>query len=104
MAWTVLIVAGLFEAVWAIALDASHNFRLWRPTLVFAASLAVSLIGLAIAMKTLPTGTAYAVWVGIGATATVVYAIATRKEAASVGRVLMLVLLVGSVVGLKAVS
>lgn len=72
--------------------------------MIFAVALPLSMVGLALAMGSLPTGTAYAVWVGIGATLTVLWAIISRKEAASAGRVLMLALLVGSVVGLKVVS
>lgn len=104
MAWLVLVISGFFEAVWATALGMSDNFRRRRPTLVFAVALPLSMAGLALAMTSLPTGTAYAVWVGIGATLTVVWAILTKKESASTARVVLLVLLVGSVVGLKAVS
>lgn len=104
MAWSVLILAGLLEAVWAIALDRSQNLRRPVPAVVFAVGLAASLMGLAFAMDTLPAGTSYAVWVGIGATATALYAMATGQEAASAGRVLMLIVLVGSVIGLKVVS
>ncbi|WP_418275395.1 DMT family transporter [Isoptericola jiangsuensis] len=104
MAWTVLIVAGVLEAVWAAALSASEGFRKPRPTLLFAVALAASMTGLAWAMTDLPTGTAYAVWVGIGATLTVVWGFVTGQERADRARVLLLVLLVGSVVGLKVVS
>src|ERR1700754_2230947 len=104
MAWFVLAIAGLFEAVWAVALGASQNFRRWRPTVVFAIALPVSMAGLAYGMVSLPTGTAYAVWVGIGATLTVLWGVLTKKEAASTARLLMLGLLVSSIVGLKAVS
>lgn len=104
MAWFVLIVSGMLEAVWAAALSASHGFRRIRPTIVFALALLASMAGLAYAMTELPTGTAYAVWVGIGATLTVVWAMVTRIERASVARILLLVLLVASVVGLKVVS
>jgi quaternary ammonium compound-resistance protein SugE len=104
MAWFVLIVSGMLEAVWASALSASHGFRRVRPTAVFVLAMAASMAGLAFAMTELPTGTAYAVWVGIGATLTVVWAIVTRAERASLARILLLLLLVASVVGLKAVS
>ena len=70
MAWFVLIVSGMLEAVWATALDASQGFRRWRPTLVFLVATTLSMLGLAWAMTSIPTGTAYAVWVGIGATLT----------------------------------
>lgn len=104
MAWLILVASGLFESVWAIALGESRGFRRPMPTLVFAIALPASLVGLALAMESLTTGTAYAVWVGVGATLTVLWAMVTRKETASVGRVLMLVLLVGSVIGFKVVS
>ncbi|MGQ9351510.1 DMT family transporter [Mycolicibacterium gilvum] len=104
MAWLILVASGFLEAVWATALGMSNGFRRWRPTVVFAVAMPASLAGLAYAMTEVPTGTAYAVWVGIGATLTVLWAILTKKEAASTARVLLLCLLVGSVVGLKAVS
>jgi quaternary ammonium compound-resistance protein SugE len=104
MAWLVLIVSGTLEAVWASALAASTGFKKVRPTVLFVVSLIASMAGLAWAMTDLPTGSAYAVWVGIGATLTVVWAMVTGAERVSVPRILLLVLLVGSVVGLKAVS
>ena len=104
MPWVVLIVSAVLEAVWATALGMSDNFKRCRPTLAFALAMPASVAGLAYSMTSLSTGTAYAVWVGIGATLTVVWAIVTKKEAASTARVLLLCLLVGSVVGLKAVS
>lgn len=104
MAWLVLVIAGLLESVWAAALGESYGLRRWRPTLIFAVALPASLLGLSFAMRSVPTGTAYAVWVGIGSTLTVVWAIVTRQEPASAPRILMLALIVGSVVGLKAVS
>nr|ABP47734.1 small multidrug resistance protein [Mycolicibacterium gilvum PYR-GCK] len=104
MAWLILVASGFLEAVWATALGMSNGFRRRRPTVVFAVAMPASLAGLAYAMTEVPTGTAYAVWVGIGATLTVVWAIVTKKEAATTARVLLLCLLVGSVVGLKAVS
>ncbi|MFS0712554.1 SMR family transporter [Microbacterium sp. 2P01SA-2] len=104
MSWVILIASGVLEAVWAAALAASEGFRRKRPALLFAVALAGSMAGLAFAMTELPTGTAYSVWVGVGATLTVVWAMATRRERASVARILLLVLLVACVVGLKVVS
>lgn len=104
MSWIILIASGVLEAVWAAALSASEGLKKRRPTIVFLVALALSMIGLAWAMNDLPTGTAYAVWVGIGASLTVVWSMVTRKERASVARILFLLLLVGSVIGLKAVS
>lgn len=104
MAWLVLVLAGALEAVWATALAASNGFRRLVPTLVFAIAMTTSMLGLAWAMRTLPTGTAYAVRVGIGATLTVVWGFVTGAERPTIARVALLVLLVGSVVGLKVVS
>ena len=104
MAWIILIASGVLEAVWASALAASKGFRRVVPTVVFAVALLVSMAGLAYAMTEISTGTAYAVWVGIGATLTVVWAIVTRKEWASTARILLLLLLVACVIGLKVVS
>ena len=104
MPWLVLIVSAVLEAVWATALGHSEGFGRPVPTLLFVVGLVASMAGLAYAMLYIPTGTAYAVWVGIGATLTVVWAIVTRQERATVMRILLLVLLVGCVVGLKVVG
>jgi quaternary ammonium compound-resistance protein SugE len=104
MAWLILVLSGVLEAVWASALSASQGFRRPAPVVLFAVAMTASMAGLAFAMTQLPTGTAYAVWVGIGATLTVAWAMVTRQERASTARILLLVLLVASVVGLKAVS
>ncbi len=104
MAWIVLIVSGMLEAVWAAALSASKGFTRWRPAALFFLSTTLSMAGLAWAMRSLPTGTAYAVWVGIGATLTVLWGFVTKQERPTIARILLLVLLVGSVIGLKAVS
>lgn len=104
MAWLVLILSGVFEAVWAVALGASNGFRRRGPVIVFFVALVISLAGLAYAMTELPTGTAYAVWVGIGASLTVLWSVVRGYEQMNIAKGLMLVLLVGSVVGLKAVS
>ncbi|GLU50303.1 DMT family transporter [Nocardiopsis ansamitocini] len=104
MSWFLLVASGMLEAVWAVALSASQGFKRWRPTVLFFVALPLSLAGLAYAMLDLPTGTAYAVWVGIGATLTVVWGFVTGQERATLARALLLLLLVGSVVGLKVVS
>ena len=101
MSWFVLIVSGALEAVWATALGRSEGFSRLAPTAVFAVALAGSMAGLAWAMRTLPIGTAYAVWVGIGAALTAGYAMWSGEEAVSVVRVLLLAGIVGCVVGLK---
>lgn len=104
MAWIILILSGMLEAVWASALSASKGFKRRKPTALFLFSLALSMAGLAWAMASLPTGTAYAVWVGIGATLTVLWGFITKQERPIIARILLLLLLVGSVVGLKVVS
>lgn len=101
MAWLILVVSGVLEAVWATALGKSEGFTKLGPSVVFGATVVLSMIGLAIAMRSLPTGTAYAVWVGIGATLTVTYAMITGAESASLLKVALLVGIVGCVVGLK---
>jgi len=104
MAWVILIAAGVLESVWASALGASQNFTRRNPTILFLVTLVLSMIGLAVAMSTIPVGTAYAVWVGIGAVLTVVIAVARRQETLTVARGLVLAVLVGCVIGLKVVS
>jgi len=104
MAWLVLVLSGVLEAVWATALGRSDGFtRLW-PSVTFAVALVLSMAGLAYAMRDLPVGTSYAVWVGIGAVLTVVLAVLRKKERFSVTRAALLAVLIGCVVGLKAVS
>lgn len=104
MAWIVLILSGMMEAVWATALGKSDGFTHPLPTVVFVVGLALSMLGLAFATKTLPIGTSYAVWVGIGAALTVIYAMATGSEPVSVVKIAFIIGLVGCVVGLKLVS
>jgi len=104
MAWLVLILSGVLEAVWATALGKSEGFSRVVPSVVFAVGILLSMAGLAYSMRSLPTGTAYAVWVGIGATLTVVYAMITGQEPVTALRVVFLTLIVGGVVGLKTVS
>ena len=101
MSWLVLVLSGVLEAVWATALGRSEGLSRPGPTLLFLAALALSMGGLAFAMRDLPVGTAYAVWVGIGAVLTVTYAMATGSESASVVKVLLLAGIVGCVIGLK---
>lgn len=102
MSWLVLIISGVLEAVWATALGKSEGFTRLAPSIVFVVGLIASMLGLAYAMRELPLGTAYAVWVGIGATLTVVYAMATGGESVSLLKILFLVMIVGGVVGLKS--
>lgn len=104
MAWLVLILSGSLEAVWATALSRFDGLSKPLPILVFAVACTLSMGGLAWAMRTLPTGTSYAVWVAVGATCTVVYAMATGAETFSPVKALFLAMIIGGVVGLKAVS
>ncbi|WP_062465831.1 DMT family transporter [Demequina maris] len=101
MSWAILILSGILEAVWATALGRSDGFTRPLPTTVFAVALAASMAGLAYAMRGLPVGTAYAVWVGIGATLTVGYAMVTGAESASLLRIVLILGIIGCVVGLK---
>lgn len=104
MSWILLIVSGVLEAVWATALGKSNGFtRLW-PSVVFVVALLLSMGGLAAAMRDIPIGTAYAVWVGIGASLTVLFAMITGTEPASLLKILLIFGLVVCVVGLKLVD
>ena len=101
MSWLVLAVSGVLEAVWATALGRSEGLSRLGPSLVFAVAALASFAGLAYAMKGLPVGTAYAVWVGIGASLTAGHAMWRGEEPASVVRVLLLLGIVACVLGLK---
>lgn len=104
MPWTILVLAGLFEIGWAIGLKYTEGFtRLW-PTIGTVAAMAVSLTLLGIAMKSLPVGTAYAVWVGVGAVGTAILGIVLLGEPANAGRMLSLGLIVAGIIGLKLAS
>ncbi|TNM68737.1 multidrug efflux SMR transporter [Streptomyces sp. NP160] len=103
VSWLVLVLSGVLEAVWATALGRSEGFTRPGPTVVFAVAILASMAGLAYAMRELPVGTSYAVWVGIGATLTVAYAMVTGTEPVSVPKVVFLTMIVGGVVGLKLV-
>ena len=104
MYWLVLIISGMLEAVWATALGRSEGFtKLW-PSIIFGVSLILSMGGLAFALREIPVGTGYAVWVGIGASLTVVWAMLTGTEPVSLLKVLLIMGLVGCIVGLKLVS
>ena len=104
MAWIVLVVAGVLEAVWATALGRSEGFSRLVPTVVFGVALLLSMAGLGFALRALPTGKAYAVWVGIGAAGTVTWAMLTGTEPVSLVKVLLILGLVGCVIGLKLVG
>ena len=101
MAWLVLVVSGVLEAVWAVALGKTEGFSRLAPSVVFLVAIAASMGGLAYAMRTIPIGTAYAVWEGIGAALTVAFTMASGEEPVSLVKVLLLLGLIGCVVGLK---
>ena len=101
MHWPILIGSAVFEAVWATALGASNGFTELVPIIVFVVALAISMYGLALALRGIPLGTAYAVWTGIGAALTVLYAIVTGNEPVSALKLVFLAGIIGSVVGLK---
>jgi quaternary ammonium compound-resistance protein SugE len=104
MSWFILVLAGLLEVGWAIGLKYTEGFtRLW-PTLGTVAAMVTSLLLLGVAMKSLPVGTAYAVWVGVGALGTAALGIVLFGEPANLGRVLSLGLIVAGIIGLKLAS
>jgi len=107
MSWLILILSGALEAVWAAALhrtfQASGRRRI-APAVLFLAAVLASMAGLAIAMQAIPTGTAYAVWVGVGVVLTSAYAIITKAERPTAARLLLLTGIAACVVGLKVVA
>lgn len=104
MAWLLLVLAGLFEIGWAIGLKYTEGFtRLW-PSVGTVAAAVISLGLLGLAMKTLPVGTAYAVWVGVGAVGTAILGIVLLGEPANAGRLISLGLIVAGLIGLKLSS
>jgi quaternary ammonium compound-resistance protein SugE len=104
MAWVLLVVAGLLEVAWASVLPSTRGLTRLLPTIAFLVLLAGSMILLAKAAATIPIGTAYAVWVGIGAVGAAVVGIVVHGEPATAARLFFLALLIVSVIGLKAVS
>ncbi len=99
-----LIVAGLFECCWAIGLKYTNGFTKLLPSIFTIVTLAVSMVLLAKASKELPIGTAYAVWVGIGALGAAILGIFLFKEPVTPARIFFLILLLASIIGLKATS
>ncbi|WBY01316.1 quaternary ammonium compound efflux SMR transporter SugE [Ramlibacter tataouinensis] len=101
MAWLVLVVAGLFEVGWAIGLKYTEGFtRLW-PTVGTVVAMTISVVLLGLAMRTLPVGTAYAVWTGIGAIGTVILGIVLFGDPATIARLVCVGLILAGIVGLK---
>ena len=104
MPWLLLLLAGLFEVAWAIGLKYTDGFSRPLPTLLTLSAMGVSVLLLAMAVKQLPLGTAYAVWTGIGAVGTVLMGIWLFNEPATLARVLCLLLIIGGILGLKLVG
>ncbi|MDU6924556.1 quaternary ammonium compound efflux SMR transporter SugE [Franconibacter helveticus] len=101
MSWIILFIAGLLEVVWAVGLKYTHGFTRLAPSLITVTSMIISIVMLSFAMKTLPTGTAYAVWTGIGAVGAAIAGIVLLGESASLARIASLALIVVGIVGLK---
>lgn len=101
MAWLLLLASGVLEAVWATALGRSEGLTRPVPSLVFGVAVVASMVGLGLALRTIPTGTGYAVWVGTGAALTAAYAMWSGEEPATLVRVLLLSGIVACVIGLK---
>ncbi|MDI3195461.1 multidrug efflux SMR transporter [Pseudarthrobacter sp. AL07] len=102
VSWLLLLASAVLEAVWATALGQSEGFTRPLPTMVFAVTATLSMIGLGLAIRSIPLGTAYAVWVGIGAALTVGWAMSTGVEPFSVLKVLFIAGIVGCAAGLKS--
>lgn len=101
MAWMILLLAGLLEVVWAIGLKYTAGFTRPLPTLVTVAAMVASVALLGLAMKSLPVGTAYAVWVGVGAVGTVILGIVLFGDPVNLVRMVSVALIVAGIVGLK---
>lgn len=101
MAWVILVIAGAFEIAWAIGLKYTEGFTRPWPTAATVAAMLISLWLLGIAMKSLPVGTAYAIWVGVGAVGTAILGIVLFDDPANAGRLLSIGLIVAGLVGLK---
>jgi quaternary ammonium compound-resistance protein SugE len=101
MAWLLLFLAGAFEIAWAVGLKYSDGFTRFWPSVGTVVAMLVSMVLLALAMRSLPIGTAYAVWVGIGAVGTVIFGIALWNEPANAARMISVALIVAGVIGLK---
>jgi quaternary ammonium compound-resistance protein SugE len=104
MAWILLFIAGLLEVGWAIGLKYTEGFTKPVPSVLTLAAMGLSVLLLSIAMKTLPVGTSYAVWVGVGAVGTAILGMVLFAEPATAGRLLSLGLIVAGIVGLKLTS
>jgi len=101
MAWVLLLVAGMLEVGWAIGLKYTEGFTRWWPSVLTLGAMVLSVVLLGVAMKSLPVGTSYAVWVGVGAVGTAILGMVLFGEPATVGRLASLGCIVVGIVGLK---
>ncbi|BET42104.1 MULTISPECIES: quaternary ammonium compound efflux SMR transporter SugE [Enterobacteriaceae] len=101
MSWIILLIAGLLEVVWAVGLKYTHGFSRLTPSIITITAMIVSIVLLSWAMKTLPTGTAYAVWTGIGAVGAAITGMVLLGESTSLARIVSLGLIVAGIIGLK---
>ena len=101
MSWIILFIAGLLEVVWAIGLKYTHGFTRLAPSVIAVSAMIVSIVLLSWAMRSLPVGTAYAVWTGIGAVGAAITGILLLGESASLARIASLALIVAGIIGLK---
>ena len=104
MAWIILVIAGLFEVAWAVGLKYTEGFTRPVPTILTVAAMGLSLWLLGIAMKSLPVGTAYSVWVGVGAVGTVILGIVLLGEPVNTARMVSVALIIAGIIGLKLTS
>lgn len=104
MAWLILAIAGVFEVVWAIGLKYTDGFSRFWPSIGTGVAMAISVVMLSFALKSIPVGTGYAVWTGIGAVGTAILGILLFKEPATAARLVCIALIVSGIVGLKLVS
>ncbi|KGB02531.1 MULTISPECIES: quaternary ammonium compound efflux SMR transporter SugE [Leclercia] len=101
MSWIILFIAGLLEVVWAIGLKYTHGFTRLTPSIITVSAMIISIVLLSWAMRSLPVGTAYAVWTGIGAVGAAITGILLLGESASLARIASLALIVAGIIGLK---
>lgn len=104
MAWTLLLIAGLLEVGWAIGLKYTEGFTKLVPSVLTAGAMTLSVVLLGIAMKSLPVGTSYAIWVGVGAVGTAILGMVLFGEPATPGRLISLGLILAGIIGLKLAS
>lgn len=102
--WLILIFSGIFETIWAVGLKYSDGFSKLYPSIVVVVAMLISILGLSYSMKTIPVGTAYAVWTGIGAVGTVIAGIILFKEPATILKILLLMTIILSIIGLRLIE